>query len=32
MEVAHDMQSQVAKYVSKDLKLINSYDTWYGIL
>ena len=32
MEVAHDMQLQVAGYVTKDLKLVNSYDTWHGIL
>ncbi|XP_064401110.1 uncharacterized protein LOC135347149 [Halichondria panicea] len=30
IEVAHDMQAQVAKYVSDKLGLINSYDTWHG--
>ena len=30
VEVAHDIQLQVAHYVTKDLKLINSYDTWHG--
>ena len=32
VEVAHDIQKQVSGYVSKELKLINSYDTWHGIL
>ena len=31
MEVAHDMQLQVSKFVTGDLKLINSFDTWHGI-
>ena len=30
VEVAHDHQIQVMKYVTEDLKLINSYDTWHG--
>ena len=30
IEVAHDIQSQVEKYVSTDLRLVNSYDTWHG--
>ena len=30
MEVAHDIQQQVARYVTSDLKLLNSYDTWHG--
>ena len=30
MEVAHDMQFQVARYVTTDLGLLNSYDTWHG--
>ena len=30
MEVAHDIQAQVSKYVKSDLKLTNSYDTWHG--
>ncbi len=29
VEVAHDIQQQVSKFVT-DLKLINSYDTWHG--
>ena len=29
-EVGHDMQAQVAKYVTHTL--INSYDTWHGML
>ncbi|XP_064383612.1 uncharacterized protein LOC135332186 isoform X1 [Halichondria panicea] len=29
-EVGHDMQAQVAKYVTHTLNLINSYDTWHG--
>ncbi len=31
-EVGHDMQAQVAKYVTHTLNLINSYDTWHGML
>lgn len=30
VEVAHDIQKQVSKYVTSRLKLINSYDTWHG--
>ena len=30
VEVAHDHQIQVMKYVTEDLQLINSYDTWHG--
>ena len=30
VEVAHDYQVQVQKYVTNDLKLLNSYDTWHG--
>ena len=30
MEVAHDMQQQVAKYIRNDMGLLNSYDTWHG--
>ncbi len=30
IEVAHDMQAQVAKYVTGTLKVVNSYDTWHG--
>ena len=29
-EVAHDMQTQVTRFVSKDLWLVNSYDMWHG--
>lgn len=29
MEVAHDIQQQVSKYVTKK-GLVNSYDTWHG--
>ena len=29
-EVAHDHQAQVTKYVTEELQLINSYDTWHG--
>ena len=28
--VSHDIQQQVARYVTSDLKLLNSYDTWHG--
>ena len=30
VEVAHDFQQQIRKYVVEDLKLLNSYDTWHG--
>ncbi len=30
VEVAHDNQSVVKKYVTDDLNLTNSYDTWHG--
>ena len=30
VEVAHDHQIQVMKYVTEDLQLTNSYDTWHG--
>ena len=29
-EVAHDMQHQVSRFVSADLKMVNSFDTWHG--
>ena len=32
VEVAYDHQVQVKNYVTEDLKLSNSYDTWYGNL
>ena len=31
VEVAHDIQQQVAKYVRR-LGLVNSFDTWHGIV
>ena len=31
-EVAHDIQQQVSRYVTSDLSLVNSYDTWHGNL
>ena len=30
VEVAHDFQQQIRRYVVEDLKLLNSYDTWHG--
>ena len=30
VEVAHDIQAQVSKYVRETLGLVNSYDTWHG--
>ena len=30
-EVAHDIQQQVSRYISAELHLINSYDTWHGM-
>lgn len=30
VEVAHDFQQQIRRYVVEDLKLVNSYDTWHG--
>ena len=30
MEVAHDIQHQVGRYVTDDLHLINSFDMWHG--
>ena len=30
VEVAHDYQPQVTRYVTDDLQLLNSYDTWHG--
>ena len=32
VEVAHDNCSSVKNYITKDLNLINSYDTWHGKL
>ena len=31
VEVAHDFQQQVKAYITDELHLINSYDTWHGI-
>ena len=30
VEIAHDYQAQVQKYIVNELGLINSYDTWHG--
>ena len=30
MEVAHDIQRSVSRYVTDSLGLTNSYDTWHG--
>ena len=30
VEVAHDNQKQVKQYITDDLKVLNSYDTWHG--
>ena len=30
VEVAYDYQPQVSRYVTDDLQLLNSYDTWHG--
>lgn len=30
-EVAHDINQQVSRYVSQQLKIVNSYDTWHGM-
>lgn len=30
VEVAHDMQQQVSKFVTNEMKLVNSFDTWHG--
>lgn len=29
-EVAHDFQQQVRRYITEELCLLNSYDTWHG--
>ena len=31
-EVAHVVQPQVSRFVSADLKMVNSFDTWHGKL
>ena len=30
-EVAHDYQAKIQRYVTDELKLLNSYDTWHGM-
>ena len=30
VEVAHDNETQVKSYITKDLDLLNSYDSWHG--
>ena len=30
VEVAHDNSSSVKGYITQELKLVNSYDTWHG--
>ena len=30
-EVAHDIQQTVSRYITSDLSLVNSYDTWHGM-
>ena len=30
VEVAHDYQAQVQKYIIEELGLLNSYDMWHG--
>ena len=30
VEVAHDYQPTLQKYLVDELKLLNSYDTWHG--
>ena len=30
VEVAHDFQQQVTKFITNEMKLENSYDTWHG--
>lgn len=32
VEVAHDIQTQVSKYIRDTLGLVNSYDTWHGTI
>ena len=32
VEVAHDIQAQVDKYIRETLGLVNSYDTWHGMV
>ena len=30
VEVAHDIQHQVGRYVREELHMVNSFDTWHG--
>ena len=30
VEVAHDIQLSVSKFVTQELKVLNSFDTWHG--
>ena len=30
VEVAHDHATSVKNYITEDLRLLNSYDTWHG--
>ena len=31
VEVTHDFQQQIRRYVVEDLKMLNLYDTWDGV-
>ena len=31
IEVAHDMQLAVRRYLKQELNLVNSFDTWHGM-
>ncbi len=30
-EVAHDYHTQLRTYITQELKLLNSFDTWHGM-
>ena len=30
-EVAHDYNTQLKTYITQELKLVNSFDTWHGM-
>ena len=32
VEVAHDMQQHVKRFLTADMKLVYSYDTWHGMI
>ena len=32
VEVTHDIQAQVSKYIRVKLGLVNYYDTWHGMV